>query len=81
MTKMNLIKVNVVGKGKREIGFVVPGNYDCYTKIKKTAVVDKELQKRKEKFKTVEIHYQKKNLYRMYPLFSTKRTVQSVSGV
>ena len=34
MTKMNLIKVNVVGKGKREIGFVVPGNYDCYTKIK-----------------------------------------------
>ena len=47
----NTIKVTVVGKRKREMGLVFPGKYDCYTKNKKTAMlVDKELQKRKEKF-------------------------------
>ena len=82
MTKMSLIKVNVVRKGKREIGFVVRGKYDCYAKIKKPAMgLDKEIQKRKEKLKTVEKHHKNKNLYSMYPVFATKRRVQSVSGV
>ena len=61
-------------KRKERNRFVVPGKYDCYTKIKKTTMVlDKELQKRKEKFKTVEIHHQRENMYRIYPVFATKK--------
>ena len=37
--RLNFIKVTVIGKRKREIGLVVPAQYDCYTKIKRISVV------------------------------------------
>ena len=43
--RLNFIKVTVIGKRKREIGLVVPAQYDCYTKIKRiSAVLDKDLK-------------------------------------
>ena len=67
------MKVTVIGKRKREIGLVVPAQYDCYTKIKRISVVlDKDLRKRKEKYLTLELFHQNKNYYRKFPVFSEK---------
>ena len=59
----NFIKVIVIGKRKREIGLVVPAKFDCYTSNKKiSTVLDEQLSKRKDKFKTLEVHHKKKKI-------------------
>ena len=64
----NFIRATVTGKRKREIGLVVSAKYDCYTKDKRTfSVLDEEIKKRKTKYKTLEIHHQKKYVYRKFP--------------
>lgn len=66
----NFIKVTVIGKRKREIGLVVPAKFDCYTSNKKiSTVLDEQLSKRKDKFKTLEVHHKKKKIYRKFPYF------------
>ena len=65
----NFIRVTVTGKRKRKNGLVVPAKYNCYTNDKRTSsVLDEEIKKRKTKYKTLEIHNQKKHVYRKFPL-------------
>ena len=55
----NFIRVTVIGKRKREIGLVVPAKYDCQTNDKRFAsVLDGEIQKRKNMYKTLELYHQ-----------------------
>ena len=37
-----------------------------------TCVLDEELKKRNDKFKTLEIHHQQKKVYQKFPVFSLK---------
>ena len=37
-----------------------------------TCVLEEELKKRKDKFKTLEIHHQQKKVYWKFPVFSLK---------
>ena len=37
-----------------------------------TCVLDEELKKPKNKFKTLEIHHQQKKVYQKFPVFSLK---------
>ena len=66
----SFIRVTVLGKRKREIGLVVPVKYDCFTSDKRiSSVLDEELKKRKIKYQTLEVHHQKKKVYRTFPVF------------
>ena len=69
----NFIRVSVLGKRKREIGLVVPVKYDCFTSDKRTSIVlDEELMKRKNKYKTLEFYHQTKKVYRAFPVLKEK---------
>ena len=53
------------------------GEGGVYSKVKKNdkqiaCVLDEELKKRKDKFKTLEIYHQQKKVYRKFPVFSLK---------
>ena len=68
MIGKTFICATVTGKRKREIGLVVSAKYDCYINDKRTSsVLDKEIKKRKTKYKTLEIHHQKKQVYGKIP--------------
>ena len=70
--------VTVTGKRKREIGLVVSAKDDCYTNDKRTSsVLDEEIKKRKAKYKTLEIHHQKKHVYRKFPF---KESIKSYTN-
>lgn len=67
----NFINVTVMSKRKREIGLVVPGKFDCFTKSKRiSCVLDEQLHQRKDTYKTLELIHQKKSLYRKFPVIS-----------
>ena len=62
--------INAVVNIKREIGLVVPTRYIAYTKNKHCAkILDKELTKRKELFKTLDHKHLAKCFYGMFPIF------------
>ena len=68
----NRMTVEVTGKRKREVGLVVPAKFNAVTKDKKTTkVLDKELFKRKIRYKScLELIHQQKNVYRMFPVYN-----------
>ena len=68
----NRMAVEVTGKRKREVRFVVPAKFNDLTKDKKTAkVLDKELFKRKARYKScLELIHQQKNVYCMFPIYN-----------
>ena len=70
-TSENRMTVEVTGKRKREVGLVVPAKFNALTKDKKTAkVLDKELFKRKTRYKScLELIHQQKNVYCMFPFY------------
>ena len=68
----NRMTTEVTGKCKREVGLVASAKFNALTKDKKTAkVLDKELFKRKTRYKPcLELINQKKNVYRMFPIYN-----------
>lgn len=66
----NKIHVKVTGARKREVGLIVPGKYSARTKNPRTArILDEQLQKKKEKFPTLELKHKKKGIYRKLPVY------------
>ena len=67
----NCMNVEVIGKRKRDVGLVVPARYNAFTRNKKIAMVlDKERAKRKKVYKScLEPKHQRKNIYRMFPVY------------
>ena len=67
----NCINVEVIGKRKCEVGLVVPAKYNAFTRNKKIAMVlDEELAKHKKLYKScLELKHQRKNIYRMFPVY------------
>ena len=67
----NCINVEVIGKRKRELGLVVLAKYNAFTRNKKIAMVlDEKLAKRKNLYKScLELKHQRKNIYRMFPVY------------
>ena len=65
----NRITVKVTGKRKREVGLVVPAQFNGLTKEKKVAMVlDAEISKRKKRYESfLELKHQVKRNYRMFP--------------
>ena len=67
----NQINAIITGKRKREVGLVVPANLVFLTNIKTySQILENELQKRKDKFPSVELLFKKKEVYRKFPHFS-----------
>ena len=67
----NCINVEVIGKRKHEVGLAVPAKYSAFTRNKKIAMVlDEELAKCKKLDKSyLELKHQRKNIYRMFPVY------------
>ena len=66
----NKIKALITGKRQREIGLVVPAKLIFITNNKRfSEVLGNELTKRKNKFPTVTLKFQKKGVYRKFPFY------------
>ena len=66
----NKVIVKITGKGKREIGLVVPANFVYITKDENCSyILEAELEKRKTLFQDLNLKFYKKGVDRQFPFF------------
>ena len=71
MDKNSKVTVQLMGKGKQEVGLALPcGYFACTDNIRMAKILDEQPESKKQKYNGLELKHHKERIYRKFPLCS-----------